>query len=105
VSWASPAQILSACLLVLVSTFCLCWFERSRRKTIREILPELQGTDPAVVREVSRLLVSRRWKRETASPPRLEVVRPPLDQLLGDLAQLQPERDAGDHREPGAARG
>jgi hypothetical protein len=68
-------------LFALVSTFCVCWFERSRRKTIKEILPKLQGTDPAVVREVSRLLVSRRWRRAEPTPPRLEVVRPPPDQL------------------------
>jgi hypothetical protein len=103
VSWVSPAQILAACSFVVVSTFCLCWFERSRRKTIKEILPKLQGTDPAAVREISRLLVSRRWQREAPSASDLEVTRSPPKEIeprgqevpLGDLAQRQAERHLG----------
>jgi hypothetical protein len=79
-SWASPAHILAVCLLLLVATLCACWFERSRRKTIKEILPKLQGTDPAIVREVSRLLVSRRW-RDAPPTPRLGIVSPPPKEI------------------------
>jgi hypothetical protein len=44
-------------------------------------------------------------------PSLLERVRPPPDEIepppdnLGDLAQLHAERQPGDHRDPGAARG
>jgi hypothetical protein len=63
--------------------------ERSRRKTLLAVMDRL------IQRE-----------RELGQPgPQLEVVRPPPDLALRDLAQLQPERQPGDHREPGAARG
>lgn len=65
------------------------WVERSRRKTTLAIMDRL------IQRE-----------RELGQPgPQLEVVRPPPDHLLGGWAQVQAERDAADHREPGAARG
>jgi hypothetical protein len=71
----------SAAFIGLVSPFvwtlCWCWRERSRRKTIKEILPELHRTNPAIVREISRLLISRRWRREDPPASRLEVVQPP----------------------------
>jgi hypothetical protein len=41
---------------------------------------------------------------ERIRPPPADAIEPPPDNL-GDLAQLHAERDAGDHREPGSARG
>jgi hypothetical protein len=68
--------------------------ERSRRKTTLAIMDRL---------------IERERQLGQPAPP-LAVVRPPPDQLdplppLGDLAQLQVERQPGDHRDPGAARG
>jgi hypothetical protein len=37
--------------LMPVGTLCWCWRERSRPKTFKELVPELQKTDPAAVRE------------------------------------------------------
>ena len=65
------------------------WVERSRRKTTLAVMDRL------IQRE-----------RELGQPgPQLEVVRPPPDQRLGDLAQLQAEGQPGDHWDPGCARG
>ena len=79
-SWASPAQTLAACLFVVVSTFCLCWFERSRRKTIKEVLPGLTQADPATIREISRLLASSRWQIGQRPTPRAPLPGPPSGQ-------------------------
>ena len=47
--------------------------ERSRRKTIKEVLPGLTQADPATIREISRLLASSRWQvgQRPASRPTL----------------------------------
>jgi hypothetical protein len=52
--------------------------------------------------KIAEMTAARELERERRRDRR-QLGRP--DQLLGDLAQLQPERDAGDHRKPGAARG
>jgi hypothetical protein len=55
----------------LASAVAWCLRERSRRKTIKEVLPGLTQADPAVIREISRLLASSRWQigqRPTSRP-------------------------------------
>ena len=57
-----------------------CLRERSRRKTIKEVLPDLTQADPATIREISRLLASSRWQIGQRSTPRPEIPRPPPTQ-------------------------
>jgi hypothetical protein len=71
----------------VTKAFRTVWVERSRRKTTLAIMDRLIQRD-----------------RELGQPGlQLEVVRPPSDLLL--RGHLQVEREPGDHRSLGAARG
>jgi hypothetical protein len=57
-----------------------CLRERSRRKTIKEVLPGLTQADPATIREISRLLASSRWQIGQRPSSRPALPGPPSDQ-------------------------
>jgi hypothetical protein len=64
----------------LVHAVAWCLRERSRRKTIKEVLPGLTQADPATIREISRLLASSRWQIGQRPTPRPELPRPVSDE-------------------------
>jgi hypothetical protein len=61
----------------LIHAVAWCLRERSRRKTIKEVLPGLTQADPATIRAISRLLASSRWQVGQRSTPRPEIPPPP----------------------------
>lgn len=62
-----------------------------------KVLTDLAKLKPEQVERLPSLL-------ERVRPPPADAIEPSPD-ALGDLAQLQVERQPGDHRNPGAARG
>jgi hypothetical protein len=69
-----------------VRTLCWRWHERSHPETFKELLPELQKTNLAAVREVSRLLINR-WRAAEVIRRRAEAIQQwPLQQRR--LAQM-----------------
>jgi uncharacterized membrane protein len=53
---ATTPRLLAAVVLILVATFCWCWRERCRRKSIKEIELQRHEKRMELLREYRRLL-------------------------------------------------
>jgi hypothetical protein len=53
---ATTPRLLAAVVLILVATFCWCWRERCRRKSIKEIELQRHEKRMELLREYGRLL-------------------------------------------------
>jgi hypothetical protein len=76
----SPGLVLATALLLLVGTFCWCWRERCRRKTIKEIEQQRHEKRMELLQQYGKLLSD--GKLTAGDLPwvaRLERIDPPAE--------------------------
>jgi hypothetical protein len=56
VSSATPLRVLALAVLLLVATFCWCWRERCRRKTVKEIEQQRHEKRMELLQQYGKLL-------------------------------------------------
>jgi hypothetical protein len=61
---ATPPRLLAAAVLLLVATFCWCWRERCRRKSIKEIEEQRHEKRLELLQEYGKLLSDTRLARD-----------------------------------------